>query len=440
MASLNRRASAVKDRTHEGAPAASLTKEQQLRRSVLSCLLWEDGFYEDGVSITDRIVTLAEECDYETVSSLAYEARKMMHLRHVPLLLLATLAKKGSGNSAFPFIVRDTLGRADEMAELLSIYWRNGRTPLSNGLKKGLALAFNGFSSYSLAKYQGKADKIGLKDVMAICHPKPASDRKELYASIKAGTLSAPDTWEVNLSAGANKKETFERLISSGALGYMALIRNLRGMKDVQVDDNLIRSAILDRRGAGQVLPFRYLAALNAAPQFAEELNLAMVEAIKDLPALSGKTAVLVDVSGSMDQSLSKKSDLTRMDAAACLASMVRGNHDVFAFSTNVKQVPAWPGLAGVEAIKNSMAHASTNLGVAVVAVLLASKYDRIIVLTDEQSADPVMDPPPGTKGYMINVASEKNGVGGKAWTRIDGFSENILRYVAAIEQEPTVG
>jgi hypothetical protein len=36
-------------RTHEGARARIITPEQALRRSVLSCMLWEGEFYEDGV-------------------------------------------------------------------------------------------------------------------------------------------------------------------------------------------------------------------------------------------------------------------------------------------------------------------------------------------------------------------------------------------------------
>ena len=32
--------------THEGAPAREIPAEQQLRRSVLACMLWEDQFYE----------------------------------------------------------------------------------------------------------------------------------------------------------------------------------------------------------------------------------------------------------------------------------------------------------------------------------------------------------------------------------------------------------
>src|SRR5262245_60146166 len=85
------------DRTHEGAPAfVPLTDEQRLRRSVLSCMLWEDEFYEDGETITARINALAEAIDPEIVARLAIEARAKMNLRHAPLLLLTALAKTGA--------------------------------------------------------------------------------------------------------------------------------------------------------------------------------------------------------------------------------------------------------------------------------------------------------------------------------------------------------
>ena len=46
-------------RTHEGAPAKRITAEAQLRRSLMACMLWEDTFYEDGVSIAERITSSA---------------------------------------------------------------------------------------------------------------------------------------------------------------------------------------------------------------------------------------------------------------------------------------------------------------------------------------------------------------------------------------------
>src|SRR5580698_11505840 len=98
MSRFNLHLKALWPRTHEGAPAArNLTIEQQLRRSVLSCLLWEREFYEDGQSIADRIVALAEQASPPVVAALAIEARNAFNLRHAPLLLLAALAKTGAG-------------------------------------------------------------------------------------------------------------------------------------------------------------------------------------------------------------------------------------------------------------------------------------------------------------------------------------------------------
>jgi 60 kDa SS-A/Ro ribonucleoprotein len=80
-------------RTHEGAPARTISTELQLRRSVLACLLWESQFYEDGVEITGRIAELVPKVAAEKVAALAVEAREKMKLRHAPLLLVREMAR-----------------------------------------------------------------------------------------------------------------------------------------------------------------------------------------------------------------------------------------------------------------------------------------------------------------------------------------------------------
>ena len=62
-------------------------------------------------------------------------------------------------------------------------------------------------------------------------------------------------------------------------------------------------------------------------------------------------------------------------------------------------------------------------------------KPERLIVITDEQSHDAVPNPPDGINGYMINVASYKNGVGYGPWHHIDGWSESIVKYIIAYEK-----
>lgn len=418
-------------RTHEGgAGVPPKNPLAELRRAVASCLLWENAFYEEGVDIADRIAALVAQLGADEVSNLAVEARTGLKLRHAPLWLLAGLAKAGKGAKAdtYPQVIK----RADEMGELIAMHWKDGKRPLPAAMKRGIAEAFGAFDAYQLGKYNRKV-AVSLKDVLRLVHPKPKSDEQAaLWKGIIDGTLASPDTWEVALSSGADKKETFERLIRDGKLGYLALLRNLRNMADAGCDNGLVRDAILARKGAHNVLPFRFIAAARAAPQFEPALDEALTSQIDGLPVLSGTTVVLVDVSGSMNDKLSSRSDLTRMDAAAGLASIINGSVRVVTFSNQVVEVPPRRGMAGVDAIIGSQSHGGTYLGAAVQAVNSQIPHDRLIVVTDEQSHDAVGGPK--GRGYMINVASYKNGVGYGPWVRIDGFSENVLRFIAEHE------
>lgn len=444
MAQLNRVARTTPVYTHGGARAAlHVSPYNQLRRSVLSCLLWEKEFYENGQTIADRIVELCAKVTPEQLSALAIEARDEQHLRHIPLLLTAELAQRGGS------IVADTLEkviqRADELAEFLMIYWRNGKTPIAKQVKLGLARAFRKFNAYALSKYDREKD-IRLRDVLFMIHAKPRDEAQAaLWKQLVEGKLPTADTWETNLSAGKDPKETFERLIKENNLGYLALLRNLRTMEAANVDRDLIRKAIVARQGANKVLPFRYVAAARAAPSLAIAIDEALKDAVAESVSLPGRTVVLVDVSGSMNQALSGKSDLTRMDAAATLASVISGDIRMFSFSNGLREVPAYRGLAGVDGIIGSQPHGATQMREAIQYVNEKIPYDRLIVITDEQATatysagrSPGLIPDPiGSKGYMINVASAENGVGYGAWNHIDGFSENVIRWI--IENEKTV-
>lgn len=444
-------------RTHEGARAVQhLTPERQLRRSVMSCMLFEDTFYEDGVEISERIAQHAEGVSPATLANTALDARRNHNLRHVPLVLLSVLARTGKGLSLVSDAIAATISRADELAEFLAVYAKiNDTTPdkikpkLSAQVKKGLAKAFVKFDEYQLAKYD-RAGAIKLRDVLFLCHAKPKNEAQaEVWKRLINGELKAPDTWEVNLSKGDGKKTiedkrvTWERMLSSGKLGYMALLRNLRNMYEAGVSRTLIEKALINRVGADKVLPFRYVAAARACPQLEPFIDEALCAAIKEYPKLPGQTVVLVDVSMSMAGEISNRSAMTRMEVAAALASILNCEDlRVFSFSHECVEVPPRRGMAGVDAIINSQDWNGTDLFGAVDDVNKNVKHDRIIVITDEQSrprtnwrGESITMPDPVAKhAYVINTAPYQNGVGYGPWTHIDGFSEAVIRFIYEYE------
>src|SRR5688500_10792225 len=103
-------------RTHGGTPAfPHLTAEQRLRRVVMSCLLWESEFYVDGQTISDSIQEAASAVSPQVLAKVAIEARNVSNLRHVPLLLLVELAKRGG--SVVSETIPQVIQRADELSE-----------------------------------------------------------------------------------------------------------------------------------------------------------------------------------------------------------------------------------------------------------------------------------------------------------------------------------
>jgi 60 kDa SS-A/Ro ribonucleoprotein len=427
-------------RTHEGAVAQKVSPKAELRRTVLTCLLWEDTFYEKGSDIAGRIAALVRANTPADVAALAREARESMQLRHVPLFLTRELARRKGAGPLVAETLENVIQRADELGEFVALYWKEKKQPLSAGAKRGLARAFTKFDAYQLAKYNRDAT-VKLRDVLFLCHAKPKdAAQAEVWKQLAAGTLEAPDTWEVALSARKGKKETFERLLEEGKLGGMAVLRNLRLMLAAGVAPKLIRERL--EKGVARALPFRFVTAARHAPKLEDALEAAMFKGLAGLPKLEGSTGLLVDVSGSMDTGLAKKSETTRMDAAAGLAILLREKAAEFCvatFSDACVELPSRRGFALRDGIVKSQPHSGTHLKRALEQLRGNGewqKLDRVIVITDEQSHDGIL-PAWTPKAYVVNVAPYKHGVSyGNGWTHVDGWSERVIDYIAGVETE----
>ena len=266
-------------------------------------------------------------------------------------------------------LVSGALQRADEPGELLaywhSLYGRNEPKPLKRGIADAILRLY---SEFSLLQYDTDSHGYRFGDVIERVHvtgehpevkgtwkgalyeyaidrrhgrgnPVPeelamvranAALRKRAAedpaALLDAATLKAAGmTWEDALSLAGTKvakRDLWAAMIPS--MGFMAQLRNLRNFDDAGVPDEVAGDVIARLTDPEQVaksrqFPFRFLSAYRAAPslRWSYPLERALSLSLANVPALKGRTLVLVDRLGSMFDGLSAKSGLNRADTAA---------------------------------------------------------------------------------------------------------------------------
>jgi hypothetical protein len=344
-------------RNHENAPAFALSPALELYAAVATAAL-SDQFYEAAGTRLARLRALVAQNEPQFVARLAVYAREQLYLRSVPLVLAVELARVHQGDGLVSRLVARVVQRADEISELLAFYAqanaRNGPKTLgrlSKQVQHGLALAFNKFDGYQLAKYN-REGAVRLRDALFLVHPRPRDAAQQaVFNQLVAGTLPVPYTWETELSAVgqgtyASPAErqvavtgTWERLVASGRLGYMALLRNLRNILEAKVNAGALGSVCATLASPGQVararqLPFRFLAAyrevlaLNvgtAAPVLAA-LEAAIGASAHNLRGFDANTRVVVacDVSGSMQKPISPRSKVLLFDVGLVLGMLLQ--------------------------------------------------------------------------------------------------------------------
>lgn len=459
MSTLNRKI-AEKTTNSAGTPVAKISAEKQLARLALAHMLWEDQFYVDGVSNVDSLRAVVAKVDSELAVQTAVKARKQYKLRHVPLAIMRELARSRKLKATD---LAEVINRPDEITEFISLYWRDGRQPLSSQVKKGLAQAFLKFNEYQLAKWDRNSAAVSLRDAMFLVHAKPETEAQaDVFKRLANRELKTPDTWETNLSAGADKRETFTRLMQENKLGALAFLRNLRNMEQANVSRKLIES-YSETVDCSQVLPFRFVAASRVVPSFKPMLEKMMMRGLGQQPKLVGRTILVVDTSGSMHQQISGKSDLTMLDAACALAVLAREIcEDVVIYATAgsdsyrkhaTMEIPG--NLRGFE-LADYIAgrEVSGKIGHGGIFFVQAMDYiarqegvkniGRVLVFTDEQDTSAYgrnFNPSlakrlaPEGRNYIVNVGTNKNGINSAEWETITGFSEAVIDYIQESER-----
>ena len=430
--------------TTEGGMGWQRTPKGELFLAAVTSLN-EDTFYETADKRAQRIQALAASPEIvnspEWTLGMVRWLRQEVGLRSITGVVAMTVVKArldagltGTNRQ----IIEAAISRLDEASDMIagwmSLYGRNIPSCVRRGVADALRVRL---SERSYLKWAGRmnAGSVTLRDVINLTHPKPKNSVQEALIKLvldesygKKGddkqlptirayrqflamdrdaqirALTGPDAKDVIRKAaltheviagaiGTIPADVWETLVPE--MGYMALRMNLRRIEASGASRALIatineRLSDVDEAAKSRTMPVAFYAAYKNAPlAFAAALQDAANASLENVPALKGRTLVLLDRSGSMSYPMSAKSSLSCQDTANVFASAlaIRGEsvrvvafddhmEDVKVASTDLlRVVDQMPTARGCTYTPDAVAYAHKK----------GEKYDRIIILTDEQ-------------------------------------------------------
>lgn len=349
MAKFNQ-ANTIKTTNKSGHAAYSMTAKSKLVTQVLTSFFNESKFYGDNSGDMQNTIKAVIKMDAAFVSKLAVFARREFNMRSVAHVLTAYLAHEPEGKPLVRATIKGVSLRGDDVTEIMSFYLATFGKPVPNALKKGIADVLTGFDEYTLAKYKGEGKAVKMRDLLCLCRPTPRNDEQSaLWKRCLENRLETPLTWGTELSVHGNNRETWEKLIDSGKVGYMALLRNLRNIiqanpANIEKVYSLIENPEAVKRS--RQLPFRFLSAYKSISGIGgsrafDALELAVIASTENMPKLSGTTVIAVDVSGSMGSPVSAKSDVKCYEIGVLLgliANQISDNAIFYTFNHGIEK------------------------------------------------------------------------------------------------------
>lgn len=455
--------------TYNAGAGFSREAKSELFLLAVTNMVSEDTFYERGKNRDKRFVELIRQValeDADWIARFVPYLRDTMNMRSASIVMAAELVHAkltrpvGAGTIKNRDIIASAIKRADEPAEMLG-YWmsewgKNFPQPVKRGVSDAIQRVY---SERSLIKYDGGDKAIRFGDVIDLVHAEPkapwqsalfhyALDSRHKRENIATESLStitlnriamglsddafresfgptfveqAGLTWEQASSKyGKLDAKFWEAMIPS--MGIFAIVRNIRNFEDAGISKEaqaLVRAKLEDEETIrkSRMFPLRFMAAYTATKSltFARELEAAIDLATSNVPALSGKTLVMVDISGSMDAAMSHKSDVKRLAVASIFgaALAIRAEKaDLVAFSDTTAYVPVRKTdsvLRTVAALVQALPHGGTQTWQSVQRTF--TDHDRVVIITDEQADYGYRDGMIGdAKLYTFNVAGYRAG------------------------------
>lgn len=502
----------VPDRvTAQGGAGFSRDPKAELFLLGVTNAVGEDTFYESAGARDKRFVDLVHDVtrsDPGWVRAYGAWLRSSGLMRSASIVLAAEYVAAGGPNGRE--LVASVLQRADEPAEMLAYWFATHGRKLPMAVKRGIADGVRRlYTERNMLRWDGNDKTYRWGDVIDLTHPKPVAEwqswlfkyaldrrhnrneprlsaphlptlfrdrelmrlpaesrRPALRVAIEAGW-----SWERlgGWLPGGMDAEAWEAVIPN--MGLMALTRNLRNLDQAGVE-NATASHVTARFGdleevrRSRQFPFRFLTAWKAvaSTRWALALEWAMELATYNVPEFPGRTLVLVDVSGSMQNPIfTKNKGITpgatpmRWEAAAIFGLTVARRStdaDVFLFDTASYPYDTWRDPAAsllrmAGEIANRVGGGTDTLG-AIARHYTPGLHDRVVILTDEQTGagrDPWNARPSGQwdqvqalvkvpvvsfnlAGYEVAHSPEF-----RNWHTIGGMSDASFSVLAALDR-----
>ncbi|MBM7785465.1 TROVE domain-containing protein [Tenggerimyces flavus] len=488
-------------RTYEGAPGYLRDGRSELFLLAVSNFVGENTFYESASSRDLRYRDLVRSMAVDDIDWLARFLRWLRttaNLRSASLVgaLEAARARiEANAHGRTRDLVASVLQRPDEPGEALAYWISTYGKEIPKPVKRGIADAVRRlYTEQSLLKYDTATKGFRFGDVLELVHPSPdpgkpwqgalfqhALDRRhgrdrdipDALPMVRARSLllaapvedrrallggalfrEAGMTWEsvAGWLQGPMDAQAWEAVLPG--MGYMARLRNLRNFDEAGVSDAVAASVASELADPALVaksrqLPMRFLSAYRAAPslRWAYALEQALGHALSHVPALPGRTLILVDQSGSMGKRLSERSQLTCSDAAIVFGAALAlraASADLVQFDNRSAPVEVRRGESVLRVVERFWGpRGGTNTAAAVQAWYRDPVHDRVVIVSDEQAwggrrgQDPTDAVSPRVPVYTWNLAGYRYGHGPSGTGNrhvFGGLSDAAFGMIALIE------
>lgn len=365
MGKFNKKDEGVKPTivNHMGEKAYKPNAEEELVSTVMTTML-SDSYYEKEKDKVERIKNLMDQVDPYFAAQTALYVRKEGKLRSVTHLMASVIASKASGKEWASRFYNKIIMRPDDMSEILGCYAAlNDKNPkklrgISSAIKKGFKTALEGLDPYRIDKYKMDSRVITMVDLVNLFHPKGNQANKTAFQYLIEGRslsgLYESKILEKEMSkAGQDKKDNKEKKEALGD-AIRDVVSNVKGMPIFNMVRNLVniikyapdqidevcrQLTIEEKVLNSKMLPFRFASAFKEVENMGTDgsdndivfesdkkrakltarnkykildaLEKAITISCKNLPVLEGRSAILIDHSGSVRGDMGGSSEVS---------------------------------------------------------------------------------------------------------------------------------